>query len=166
MVTTRYYSDQQGSKSRQNRCQVQPTENIRNISASRRYLRVQTTEQFLPFGVLTLFQNLKYLLQKSLSNVLPSNVIKSDSKSFLTLGGLHEDWFCVTLQAIDTEQCQKVHQASLLHIESNLDRLGLLLSPTHGQRFDQQAQVSQGHTRHAEIRKNEIPRSMVVEILS
>ena len=50
------------------------------------------------------------------------------------------------------------HQASLLHIESSLDRLGLL-SPSHDQRslqqsgknnpptsFDQQIQVSQGHT--------------------
>ena len=35
MVTTRY-SDQQGSKSRQNPCRVQPTEKIGNSSASRR----------------------------------------------------------------------------------------------------------------------------------
>ena len=35
MVTTRY-SNQQGSKSRQNLCQVQPTKNIGNLSASRR----------------------------------------------------------------------------------------------------------------------------------
>ena len=51
-----------------------------------------------------------------------------------------------------------LHQTSLLHIESSPDRLGLL-APTRGQRsqqesglnhaaisFDQQAQVSQGHT--------------------
>ena len=31
-----------------------------------------------------------------------------------------------------------IHQTSLLHIESNLDRLGLL-SPTHGQRSQQQS---------------------------
>ena len=42
MVTARY-SNQQGSKSRQNPCQVQPTENIRNFSASRRCLWVRTT---------------------------------------------------------------------------------------------------------------------------
>ena len=71
-----------------------------------------------------------------------------------------------------------VHQTSLLHIESNLDRLGML-SPTHDQRsqqktgknyaptsFDQQVQVSQGHTFCTEIRKIEIPRSMVVEALN
>ena len=64
---------------------------------------------------------------------------------------------------------------SLLHIESNLDRLGML-SPTHDQRslqkkrknyaptsFDQQVQVSQGHTYRN--RKIEIPRSMLVEAL-
>ena len=43
-----------------------------------------------------------------------------------------------------------VYQTSLLHIESNLDLLGLL-SPTHDQRSQQQSgqialQVSQGHT--------------------
>ena len=42
MVTTRY-SNPQGSKSRQNPRQVQPTENIGNISTSRRCLRVRTT---------------------------------------------------------------------------------------------------------------------------
>ena len=42
MVTTRY-SNQQGSKSRQHLCQVQPTENIGNLSASRRCLWIRTT---------------------------------------------------------------------------------------------------------------------------
>ena len=42
MVTTRY-SDHQGSKSRQNPCQIQPTENIGNISSSRRCLWVRPT---------------------------------------------------------------------------------------------------------------------------
>ena len=70
-----------------------------------------------------------------------------------------------------------VYQTSLLHIEINLDRLRLL-SPTHGQRPQQQ----RGHitlqsvllnkpeflkaTYHTEIRKNKIPRSMVMEALS
>ena len=65
-----------------------------------------------------------------------------------------------------------IHQTSLLHIESNLDRLGLL-SPTHGQ-FSQQesGQITLQSvlinkpkflraTHHAEIRKNKIPRSLV-----
>ena len=42
MVTTRY-SDQQGSKSRQDPYQVYSTENIGNLSASRRCLWVRTT---------------------------------------------------------------------------------------------------------------------------
>ena len=65
-----------------------------------------------------------------------------------------------TLQAMAPTNIKTVHQTSLLHIESSLDRLGLL-SPTHDQRsqqqsgqitnyaptsFDQQVQVSQGHT--------------------
>ena len=42
MVTARY-SNQQGFKLRQNPCQVQQTENIENLSASRRCLCVRTT---------------------------------------------------------------------------------------------------------------------------
>ena len=62
------------------------------------------------------------------------------------------------LQAMAPTNIKTVHQTSLLHIESNLDRLGML-SPTHDQRsqqkkrknyaptsFDQQVQVSQGRT--------------------
>ena len=62
------------------------------------------------------------------------------------------------LQAMAPTNIKMVHQTSLLHIESNLDRLGML-SPTHDQRsqqtkrknyaptsFDQQVQDSQGHT--------------------
>ena len=61
------------------------------------------------------------------------------------------------LQAMAPANIKTVHQTSLLHIESNLDQLGIL-SPTHDQRsqqkngknaptsFDQQVQVSQGHT--------------------
>ena len=70
-----------------------------------------------------------------------------------------------------------VHQTSLLHIESNLDRLGLL-SPTHDQLSQQQSGqitlqpvlikkfkfLEASHRK--EIRKTEIPRSMVVGALS
>ena len=70
-----------------------------------------------------------------------------------------------------------VHRTSLLHTESNLDRLGLL-SPTHGWRSRQQSgQItpqsasinkpkSLKGTRHGEVRKIEIPRSMAVKALS
>ena len=73
---------------------------------------------------------------------------------------------------------ETVHQTSLLHaIESNLDRLGLLL-PRYGHRSQQQSgQITLlsvlinkpkflKATRHAEIRKIEIPRHTVVEALS
>ena len=53
IVTTRY-SDQEGSKSRQNPRQVQPTENIGNLSASTRGLCINR--------VLPVFQNLNYKL--------------------------------------------------------------------------------------------------------
>ena len=60
-------------------------------------------------------------------------VIKSDTKSFLALGGLQEDKLCDILRAMAPTYIETVHQTSLLHIECNLDRLGLLL-PTPGQR--------------------------------
>ena len=70
-----------------------------------------------------------------------------------------------------------VHQTSLLHIESKLDRLGML-SPTHDQRSPQKngkvtlqpVLINKSKflkaAHRTEIRKNEIPRSMVVEALS
>ena len=51
----------------------------------------------------------------------------------------------------DTGQCETIHETSLFHIESNLDRLRLCL-PIHNQRFQHQSgqntlqSVSQGHT--------------------
>ena len=95
---------------------------------------------------------------------------------FLALEGLHEDKLCDTSQAMAPTNIKAVDQTSLLHIESNLDRLGLL-SPTHGQRAQQQSgQITLQSvlikkskvlkaTRHAEM-KIEIPRSMVVEALN
>ena len=44
---------------------------------------------------------------------------------------------CATLQEMAPTNIKTVHQTSLLHIESSLDRLGLLL-PTHDQRSQQQ----------------------------
>ena len=82
------------------------------------------------------------------------------------------------LQAMVPTNIKTVHQTSLLHIESNLDRLGVL-SPTH----DQRSQQKNGKitlqpvlinkkskflkaTHCTVLRKIEIPRSMVVEALS
>ena len=70
-----------------------------------------------------------------------------------------------------------VHQTSLLHIESKLDRLGIL-PPTHDQRSQQKngkitlqpVLINKATflkaTHCTEIRKIEILRSMVVEVLS
>ena len=70
MVTARY-SNQQGSQSRQNPCLVQPTENIGNLSVSRRCVWVQTTVSTAVSGVLLVFQNLNYKLQRRVPAVLP-----------------------------------------------------------------------------------------------
>ena len=59
----------QGSKSRQNICQVQPPENIGNLlSSSSRVFEYKI--QLLLSGVLPAFQNLSYKLQR-MSGVLP-----------------------------------------------------------------------------------------------
>ena len=140
-------------------------------------------EHWKPIGVKTmsLSTNCSFYYHTSyrerLSDVLPiQQVIKSETKSFLALGGLQEDKLCDILQAMAPTYIETVHQTSLLHIECNLDRLGLLL-PTHGQRSTAQ----NGQTTlqsvlinkpkflkailRADIRKIEIPRSMVVEAL-
>ena len=61
-------------------------------------------------------------------------VIKSDTKknssSYYTIGGLHEDKLCDILQVMTPTNVQTVHQTSLLHIESNLDRLDCCRLPT------------------------------------
>ena len=70
-----------------------------------------------------------------------------------------------------------VNKTSLLHNESNLDRLGLL-PPTHNQRSQQQTEqitfqpvlINKSKllkvTQRTELREIEISRSMVVEALS
>ena len=70
------------------------------------------------------------------NKVSPQN--KSDTISCLALGGIHEDKVCGILQAMAPTNIKMIHQTSLLHIESNFDRLGLLLL-THGQRSQQQS---------------------------
>ena len=81
------------------------------------------------------------------------------------------------LRAMAPTNIKTVHQTSSYHIESNLERLGML-SPTHHQRSQQKnANITLQPvlinnpkfleaTHCTEIRKIEIPRSMVVEALS
>ena len=82
------------------------------------------------------------------------------------------------LQAVTPTNIMTVHQTSLFHIESDLDRLGML-SPTHGQRSQQKngkialqsvLLINKSKFLKAshctKIRKIETPRSMVMEALS
>ena len=81
------------------------------------------------------------------------------------------------LEAMTPTNVKTLHQTSLLHIESNLDRLGML-SPTHDQRSQQKngkitlqpVLINKSKflkaTHRTEIGKVEIPRSMVVGALS
>ena len=133
MVTT-LYSNHQGSKSRQNPCRVQPTENIGNLLASRLCPTVSTV-----WSAPSVSESELQATEKDCLMCCPSNkVIKSDTKLFLALGGLDEDKSCDTLQETATTNVKTVHQTSLFHIESNLDRPGLS-SPTHGQCSQQQS---------------------------
>ena len=68
---------------------------------------------------------------------LTNKVVRSDTKRFLALGRSHEDKLCDTLQALVPTNIETVNRTSLFQVESNLDKLGLL-SPTHGQRSQQQ----------------------------
>ena len=95
MVTTRR-SNQQRSQSRQNAFQVLPTENIGNLSASRR--RLWVILQFLLSGVLTVFQNLNNKLQKRLSDLLLHNRVIAFKTKSISRRRSHEDMLCDTLQ--------------------------------------------------------------------
>ena len=82
-----------------------------------------------------------------------------------------------TLQAMAPTNVKTVHQTPLLHIESTLDRLGVL-SPIHDHRSQQQSgQITLQSvlintskflkaTHRTKIMKIGIPRSMVVEVLN
>ena len=70
---------------------------------------------------------------------------------------------CDTLQAVAPTKVKTVHQTSLLGIESNLDRLGLL-SPTHGRRSqDQSGQIHA--TNHFETTRPSFSRPNVMPII-
>ena len=141
MMTARY-SNQQASKSRRNPCPVQPSEKIGIFSASYRCLWVRTSASTVS-SASTIISECVFLqaTEKTLSDVLPicqTKSLKATQKRFLAIGGLHEDKLCDTLQGmVPTNNVKTVHHTSLLPIESNSDRVGLL-SPTHGQRTRQQ----------------------------
>ena len=132
-------SDQQGSRSRQTSCQVQPTDKIGNLLASRLCFWVRTTVSTVWSAASISELELQATERKRLMCCPPNMVINSDTRSYsdtrsvLSLGGLHENKLWDNLQAMAPTNVKTVHRTSSLHIEGNLDRLGLL-SPTHGQR--------------------------------
>ena len=169
MGTTRY-SEQQGSKSQQNPCQVQPTDNIGNLSASRRCLWVRTTVSVWSAASISESELTSY--RERLSDVLPINkVIKRDETFSSSRRGIRRQ-VMRHFTGNGTDQCQ--NGSSNLLTPYREQRLGLL-SPTYGQR----SQLQSGQTplqpvlinkprflkatHHIEIRKIEIPKSMVVE---
>ena len=117
--------------------------------------------------MLPVCHNLNYInYREELSDVLPNQ--QSHQKLYKTSSRrvtVHGDKLYDILQAMAPTNVETIHQKSLFHIESNLDRLGSL-SPTHSRpafsatkrtnhapiSFDQQAQVSQGRASY-EIRK-------------
>ena len=154
MATTRY-SDQQGSKSRQNPCQVQSPESIGNLSASRRCLWVRTTVSTVIVWSTTSISTSELLIQateKTIWCAAPSNkVIKSDSKG----GWLHDDKLWDTLQGMASANAKTVHQTSSYREQPRSTStvvayprpaLSATKRTNHApSSFDSQAQVSQGH---------------------
>ena len=175
-----------GSKSRQNLCQARPTEYIENLSASRRCLRVRTAVSTVVSGVLPGFQNLDCCTSYREDCLMccpprPSNKQghNSDSKSFLAIGGLHEDKLCDTLQARATTNNVKNHSSSLLttpYREQPRSTWIVVVYPrpafsttkrtNHAPiSFDNKPKFLKA-TFYTGLRKIEIPKSMVVEALS
>ena len=95
---------------------------------------------------------IQYRWQQLLATLCTNNVSRSWSQRGTKVNGSHHGdnpllrptgiqiakKSYATLQAMALTNIKTVHQTSLLYIESNLDRLGLL-SPTHGHRSQQQS---------------------------
>ena len=160
MVTARY-SNQQDSKSRQNPCQVEPTENIRNVSASRRCLWVRTTISTVVSGVLPVYQNLEITSYKEdcLMCRLSNKVTKNDAKSF------YNSFRRVTPRQVKrhftsngTDQCHNGSSNLLIPYREQPRSTWIVVAYPRPEfsatkrtnhapiNFDQQTQVSQGHT--------------------
>ena len=76
-LTTRN-SNQQGSQSRQNPCQVQPLETIKNVSASRRHFGYELHTVSNVWSVASISESeFLYKLQRRLSDALPIHQAKS-----------------------------------------------------------------------------------------
>ena len=93
----------------------------------------------------------------------PTNkVIKSDTKRFLALGGLHEGMSCGILQAMAPTNVETVFQTSSFHIESYSDRLELLVPQITLQSVLINKPKFLKAKHHTEIVKKKKTRSMVV----
>ena len=163
MVAAGYSNQQQGSKSRQNPCQVQPTENIGNLSASRRCLWVRTTVSTVVSGVLPVFK-LQRRLFDVIQNVSTSRRVtrRQVMRQFADNG---------------TDQCQNGSLNLLIPYREQPRSTRIIVAyprpafsatklTNHAPiSFDRKPKFLKA-TNHAEKRKIEIPRSMVVETLS
>ena len=133
---------------------------------------------FLPDGVFSTLSPRAGFLASAYVRVQSNQSINHGDKPLLRPTGIQiSTKRFATLQAMAPTNVKTIHQTSFLHIESNLNRLGLL-SSTHNKRSQQQSEqitlqsilINKSKflkaTHRTEIRKNEIPRSMVVEALS
>ena len=105
------YSNQQGSKSGQNPCRVQPTKNAGNLSASRQCLWVQTTAAVSTvWNSASVSESELQATDKTVWCVAqPTNkvtVVESDTKSFLALGGLRRKQVMRHFTNDGTVRCQ------------------------------------------------------------
>ena len=92
MVTVRL-SNQQGPKSRQNSCQVQPPENIGNLSASKPCFGVQTTVSTVVVeSAASISESELQTTEKVVGCAAhPPKSSKVTENGFIAIGGLHED---------------------------------------------------------------------------
>ena len=95
--------------------------------------------QFLLSGMLSVFQNLNYKLRRRLPDMLPNQQIhQTFYKKYSSSRRVTRRLVMRHFIGHAPTKFETVHQTSLFYIESNPDRLRLL-SPTPGQRFQQQS---------------------------
>ena len=155
MVTIRY-PHQQGSKSRQNSCQVRPTEIIGSISASRRSLWVRTTVSTVWSAAS--IQNLNYKLYRKTVCCPPTQSSKVIQKFSISRRVTRRRQFMRYFTSNGTDQCQngssKIltpyrEQRRTTRIVVAYPRLAFSTTKRANHAlisFDEEAQVSQGHT--------------------
>ena len=174
MVTIRH-SDQQGSKSPQNPCQVRPTEIIVNISAPRKCIWVRTTVSTV-WSAASVSESELQATQKDCLMCCPSNkVIKSYTKVFDSSEGytktsyaaLYKQWNRPTSKRFIKLLTPYREQRRTTRIVVAYPRpaFSTIKRANHALSVLMKKSMFLKATRHAEIWKLETPRSTVVEAL-